>query len=444
MMKINLSKNAEEVINLLTQNGFEAYVVGGAVRDFLLGKSVSDYDIATSALPEETMKVFEGYRVIETGLKHGTVTVIVGGEPFEITTYRIDGSYSDNRHPEKVTFSRKLTDDLSRRDFTVNAMAYNPVDGLVDPFGGVEDLKNGIIRTVGNPDVRFGEDALRILRCIRFASVLGFEIEDGVSESIKRNKWLLKNISAERIFSELKKLICGKYAHVVLEKYPDVITEIIPELSASVGFLQKNIYHVYDVYMHTVKAIEASENNLLVRLALLFHDCGKPLACTCDEKGVRHFRGHEAISAQLAEKALLRLRCDTKTLKTVKKLILYHDYRIKEEKASVKHLLTKLSFDEARLYAKIRYGDMASHAEKYRLDEGFPLRIIAMINEIEENGECVNIKTLAITGDDLLEAGIPKGKIMGEILQALVEETINCNLPNEKEILLKRAKDLSN
>ncbi len=443
MIKMNLSKNAEEVINLLTKNGFEAFVVGGAVRDCLLGKTVSDYDITTSALPEETMRVFEGYKVIETGLKHGTVTVIVNGEPFEITTYRIDGSYSDNRHPEKVTFSREITDDLSRRDFTVNAMAYNPVNGLVDPFGGREDLKNRIIRTVGNPDVRFGEDALRILRCIRFASVLGFEIEEGVSESIRRNRGLLKNISAERIFSELKKLICGKYAHIVLEKYPDVITEIIPELSASVGFLQKNIYHVYDVYMHTVKAIEASNNNLCVRLALLFHDCGKPVACTCDEKGVRHFRGHERVSAQLAEQALLRLRCDTKTLKTVKNLILHHDYRVKEEKSSVKHLLTKLSFEEARLYAKIRYADMASHAKEYRLDEGFPDRIIAMINEIEKNGECVNIKTLAINGDDLIEIGITKGKILGEILQALVEETIDGSLTNEKEMLLKRAKELN-
>ena len=255
---IKLPTNVLLAISMLEKAGYEAFAVGGAVRDSLLGKEASDFDITTSAFPHETKKVFEGFNVIETGIKHGTVTVIFDGEPLEITTYRIDGEYADNRHPSEVTFTKNVEDDLARRDFTINAMAFNPVRGLVDPFGGAEDLKNGIIRTVGDGEKRFSEDALRILRCIRFASVLGFNIEEKTAVNAKKMVSLLDNVSAERIFVELKKLICGKNAGRILLEFPEIITKIVPELQPSLGFDQKSRYHIYDVYTHIAHAVNNS------------------------------------------------------------------------------------------------------------------------------------------------------------------------------------------
>ena len=439
---INLPENVISAINLLENSGFEAYAVGGAVRDSLLGKNASDFDITTSAFPEETKKVFSAFKVIETGIKHGTVTVLFDGEPLEITTFRIDGEYEDNRHPESVVFTRNIKDDLSRRDFTVNAIAYSHKRGFVDFFGGLNDLKKGIIRAVGDADKRFGEDALRILRCVRFASTLGFEIEEETSKSVRKNIHLLDNVSAERIFVELKKMICGKNVGDVFEKYPEVISKIVPELEKSVGFDQKSKYHIFDVYTHTYKSINISENNVILRLALLFHDCGKPYVYTTDEEGFRHFIGHQKESVRLTENALLRLKCDNKTLEMVKTLVLYHDYKLERGKKYIKRFLTKVSFDEARLIIKMKYADMASHAPKCIMSEEERDEFLFWIDELEREGACVSLKTLAVKGDDLFAVGIPKERIMGRVLNNLLELVVEEELPNERNELLKKGKEL--
>lgn len=439
---INLPENVISAINLLENSGFEAYAVGGAVRDSLLGKNASDFDITTSAFPEETKKVFSAFKVIETGIKHGTVTVLLDGEPLEITTFRIDGEYEDNRHPESVIFTRNIKDDLSRRDFTVNAIAYSPKRGLVDFFGGLNDLKKGIIRAVGEADKRFCEDALRILRCVRFASTLGFEIEEETSKSVRKNIHLLDNVSAERIFVELKKMICGKNIGDVFKKYPEVVSKIIPELEKSVGFDQKSKYHIFDVYTHTYKSISVSENNVILRLALLFHDCGKPYVYTTDEAGFRHFIGHQKESVRLAENALLRLKCDNKTLEMVKTLVLYHDYKLERGKKYIKRFLTKVSFDEARLIIKMKYADMASHSPKCIMSEEERDEFLFWIDELELEGACISLKTLAVNGEDLFCIGIPKERIMGRVLNNLLELVVEEELPNERNELLKKGKEL--
>ncbi len=431
-------------ISMLENSGYEAFAVGGAVRDSLMGKEASDFDITTSAFPHETKKVFHGYKIVETGIKHGTVTVLFDGKPLEITTYRVDGEYADNRHPQSVTFTRNIAEDLSRRDFTINAIGYSPKRGIVDPFGGVDDLKSGIIRSVGDSEKRFSEDALRILRCIRFASVLGFDIDSETAKNVVKMAHLLDNISAERVFSELKKLICGKNASAVLKEFPQVITKIVPELSKSVGFDQKSKYHIYDVYTHTYKALEASDDNLYVRLALLYHDCGKPYVYTTDDKGYRHFRGHQQKSAQLAEESLLRLKCDSKTIEKVKTLVTYHDYKLECNKKSIKKFLTKVSFEDARLIIRIKYADMASHAHLYAMSKETKEEYLALVDEIEKSGECVSLKTLAIRGDDLLNMGFDSGEKIGQALKMLLEEVVSETIPNEKNALINRAKVLIN
>lgn len=441
---IKLPKNVLIAISMLENSGYEAFAVGGAVRDSLLGKEASDFDITTSAFPNETKKVFHEYKTIETGIKHGTVTVLFDDEPLEITTYRVDGEYADNRHPQSVTFTRNINEDLSRRDFTINAIGYNPKKGIVDPYNGVNDLKNKVIRSVGDSKKRFSEDALRILRCIRFSSVLGFDIEPDTAKNVVKMAHLLDNISAERIFSELKKLICGKNAAVILKEFPQVITKIVPELSKSVGFDQKSKYHIYDVYTHTYKSLEASDDNLYVRLALLYHDCGKPYVYTTDENGYRHFHGHQPKSAQLAKESLLRLKCDSKTIERIETLVLYHDYKLECNKKSVKKFLAKVSFEDARLIIKIKYADMAAHAPLYAMSEETKEKFLSIIDEIEKDGECVSLKTLAIRGDDLLNIGMCSGVAVGQALQFLLEEVVSETIPNEKNALINRAKALMN
>ena len=439
---IFLSPEVSYAICALENEGFEAFAVGGAVRDSLLGKNASDFDITTSAKPEQIKQTFSSFNVIETGIKHGTVTVIINGASIEITTYRVDGEYDDNRHPRNVIFASNLEDDLSRRDFTVNALAYNPRIGVVDMFDGLSDLKNKIIRTVGNGEKRFSEDALRILRCVRFSSVLGFDIEKNTETAVRKLVGLLENISAERLFSELKKLICGQNAGKIIEDFPEVITKVVPELSKSVGFEQKSKYHIYDVYTHTARAIGESNNNIFVRLALLYHDCGKPYVYTEEASGARHFKGHQEVSAKLAVEGLSRLKCDNKTIKRVSDLVLYHDYPLTSDEKSVRRLLTKLTYEDAKLIAKIRYADMKAHAEQYAFSRDYTEKVISVIDSFKKSGECVNLKTLAVTGDDLLNLGIPKGKKIGEILNILLENVLENNVPNEKRMLLKKAKEM--
>ncbi|MBR5773515.1 MAG: HDIG domain-containing protein, partial [Clostridia bacterium] len=311
-MKIALPACIQYVISTLNDNGYESFIVGGCVRDYLMGKTPHDYDVTTSATPEQVKTCFNNNKVIETGIKHGTVTVLVDGESVEITTYRIDGEYKDNRHPELVTFSKTIDEDLRRRDFTVNAIAYNPEKGFVDLFNGIQDIKNGVISCVGNPDERFNEDGLRILRALRFTSVLDFEISKETSDSIHRNKMLILNVSPERIWTEFKKLLCGKNVRRVLLEYSDVIGVFIPEILDSVGFEQNNPYHCYDVLTHTAHAVENAPDDVVIRLAAFFHDIGKPSVYSEDENG-GHFYSHAKVSEEITNAVLTRLRCDNLT-----------------------------------------------------------------------------------------------------------------------------------
>lgn len=436
-----LPSQVEFALNKLERAGYEAYIVGGCVRDILRGETPSDYDITTSAEPEQTKVVFSGERIIETGLKHGTVTLLKEDTPLEITTYRIDGDYTDNRRPDSVRFTKTLTEDLARRDFTVNAMAYSPKTGITDAFGGEEDLKKGIIRCVGDANRRFNEDALRIMRAIRFASVLDFEIEQKTKESIFKNKNLLKNISVERIAVELLKLLSGKNARKVILDYFEVLEVILPEISGMKGFDQKSRWHVYDILNHTALAVEKSPETLVLRLAALLHDCGKVDSFTVDERGVGHFYGHPEVSYEKAKTALARLKFDNATTAAVLTLIKYHDMPIEPTKPAVKKVLKLLGADLFFKLLDIKRADNLAQNLELTKDVLKTIDNIENIaKEIIKNNECFCLKTLAVTGADLINIGIPTGKELGEKLEFLLDAVINERAENKKEELLKLLK----
>lgn len=430
---MKLPENIKIALDILTGSGFEAYVVGGCVRDMIMGKAPADYDITTNALPNQTVDCFKDYRVIETGIKHGTVTVVLGGENIEITTYRVDGEYLDNRRPENVSFTSSIEEDLARRDFTMNSIAFNPEKGIVDPFGGERDIKNGIIRCVGEADKRFNEDGLRILRALRFASHTGFEIEEDTSKSIKKNKNLINNISAERIFSEFKKLLCGKMAHKVINDYKDVIAVFLPEILPMIGFEQNTKYHHLDVFSHTLKAVENSEADEIIRLALFLHDIGKPAAFYADDEGIAHFKGHAAIGADMARLVLGRLKSDNETKNKVCALIEMHSGGITD----VKKLVSEKGFEFARLLVKVKKADASAKAPQFRnvpeLDEAQ-----WAIDELEKSGKPVFLSDLAVSGKDIILLGA-KGKKVGEILKKLLYAVHSDELENCREELIKKA-----
>ncbi|MBQ1223729.1 MAG: tRNA nucleotidyltransferase [Oscillospiraceae bacterium] len=350
-----------EAMNVLEQGGKEGWLVGGCVRDSLMGKIPHDWDVTTSASPMEMISLFSGYRLIETGLKHGTVTVVISGEQIEITTFRIDGEYRDNRRPSSVSFTSDISEDLSRRDFTVNAMAYSPTSGLCDLFGGREDLEKKLIRCVGDPDKRFGEDGLRILRALRFASVLDFSIHKDTAESVHRNRELLLNISAERIFSEFTKLLCGPGAARILREYPDVIGVFIPEVLLCVGFDQHTPWHNRDVWEHTVTALESVPADPIMRLSMFFHDLGKPESQTLDGS-VAHYRGHPEKSAKIADTVLDRLRSDNFTRKTVRTVVSAHEtvVKMKADKKEVKKMLRRFGVEISKMLILSAKADYAA------------------------------------------------------------------------------------
>ena len=341
-MNLPLSPGAAKALALLQAAGYEAWIVGGCVRDALLGLPPKDYDLTTSALPEETQRVFAAYPRIETGLRHGTVTVLLEGEPLEITTYRVDGAYSDARHPDGVTFTRSLRQDAARRDFTINAMAYAPGWGLQDFFGGQADLARGILRAVGAAEKRFREDALRILRALRFASVLDFTLEGETARAARACAPLLAAVSAERVSGELGKLLCGKAAGRVLRDYPDVLGVVLPEILPMVGLDHRNPHHCYDVWTHTTVAVDHVPPELPLRLALLLHDIGKPDTFSLGEDGQGHFYGHPRRSVELAEGILSRLRFPRRTRERVLTLVRYHDAVLEESPQRVRRWLNKL------------------------------------------------------------------------------------------------------
>lgn len=439
---MDIPNNANLILKALCESGYEAYFVGGCVRDFLMNRPCNDFDITTCAKPLEIEEALnrKGIRYFETGLKHGTVTAVLDGEAFEITTYRTDGEYLDARHPENVVFVSDLGEDLSRRDFTVNALAYNEHNGIVDKFGGIDDIKNGIIRTVGNPDKRFNEDALRIMRALRFASTLGFKIESETADSIHKNAELLKNISAERIYSELMKLLLGVNCEKILLEFKDVIGVIIPELIPCFSCEQNTKWHLYDVYTHIVKSVGFCENKDYLRLAVLLHDIGKPQCKTTDKKMQDHFFGHPQKSVEIASQVLSRLKVSREYTKKILKLIEIHDKKISATDESVKFWLRTLGEDLFFDFMNIKIADMKSHNLQYT-GESLVLfeKIKRLASEIISNNEPYRICDLAIGGNELVELGYQKAQIKDELEKLIVDVSKNPTL-NSKEILIQIAK----
>ncbi len=434
-MDMNIPAPVREITEKLEKNGFEAFCVGGCVRDCIMGLTPSDWDIATSALPDDTERIFADCHLITSGKKHGTVAVIINKTPYEITTYRVDGEYGDNRHPLSVSFTKNIENDLSRRDFTVNAIAYNERTETVDPFGGTEDIYNGIIKTVGDADARFKEDGLRIMRALRFSATLGFNIEKNTAEAIHRNKDLLKNISAERISAELVKLLCGKNAFAVLMEYPDVLSVFIPEIVAAVGFRQYGEKHAYDVWEHTCHTVDTIPADRTLRLTMLLHDLGKVPTHALNEKGDSTFKNHAAIGGEIAKEILTRLKFDKKTVNRVSFLVSNHDFEPPETKIELKRHLSMKTPEDIRTLLTIKKSDRGALSEKYRdISEG-TRRCLEWLGEIEENGECCTVKDLAVNGTDLLQAGVKSNEI-GTALNTLLEAVITEKVKNRKDDLL--------
>lgn len=434
------------LIELIEKAGFEAYAVGGCVRDSIMNKNCHDVDITTSAKPYQTEDIMKknDIKFIETGLKHGTITALVDGEPFEITTYRTDGDYNDNRHPENVEFVTDIKEDLSRRDFTINAMAYNKSDGIVDLFNGQQDINNKLIRCVGNADTRFKEDALRIMRAIRFSSVLSFDIEEKTKKAIFDNKELLKNVSAERIFTELSKLLLGDNAFDVLMRYREVLAVIIPELSPMFDCQQINPWHVYDVWEHTCKAVVSCPKDLKLRMTMLLHDVGKPVKKTTDENGIDHFKGHQQVSADLSHGILKRLKVSNEIYDYVMTLIPIHDITINPERKCVKRWLGRIGEEYLKALLEVKRADkLAQNSEKTQKEIETLDLISEEIHSIIIENEAVSIKDLSVNGFDLINLGI-KGKAIGETLNILLEKVISDELPNDKSILLEYVKSNTN
>ena len=434
---IALPSGAENIIVRLHKFNYKAYVVGGCVRDSILGKTPNDWDICTDATPDKVIEVFADYRIIPTGLKHGTVTIMVNDVPYEITTFRIDGDYSDNRRPDNVEFTTDIVEDLSRRDFAINAMAYNPMAGLIDPFNGLSDIQNKLIRCVGNANDRFNEDALRIMRALRFASTYGFVISEDTSTAIHCNKMLLNNIAKERINTELCKLLYGKGVLEILLNYSDIISTIIPEIKPCIGFNQNNRYHQYTVYDHIAHAVaNYTGSDIVVKVALLLHDIGKPTCYTEDENG-GHFHGHGVPSSKIAKEVVDRLRFDNCSQRSIVELVLYHDAIIEPTTKVVKRWLNKIGEQQLWRLLDIRMADILAHSEGTR--ESRVERCIAIKNiakDIIASRQCFQLKDMAVNGNDVIAAGISQGKQIGETLNWLLNMVINGEVKNDKDELL--------
>ena len=440
---MKLPEDAARALEKLESAGWESYAVGGCVRDTLRGAPPHDWDLCTAAPPEEMKKVFAGERVVETGLKHGTLTLLAPSMPIEITTFRTESGYSDCRHPDSVSFVRDIRADLARRDFTINAMAYSPSRGLRDDFGGREDLKNGVLRCVGEPGERFREDALRILRALRFAARFGLTIEEKTAAALRENRALLRRVSAERIFSELKGILCAPGAGEMLLEFPEVFYVFLPEMAPMLGFEQhRPENHCWDVWGHTARAVDAIAPDPILRLAMFFHDSGKPQTFSRDpDTGRGRFYGHPSAGAALADAALRRLRCDTYTRETVVTLVENHELRTGHSKPALRRLLSRLGEENMRRLLLVRRADAAAHTSEANV------RLSALadederiINELIAEEGCLRVKDLAVTGGDLLALGLPPGPAVGETLSRLLDLVLDETVPNEKEALLTAAR----
>ncbi len=438
-MRINLPPSVEQIIDMLAQAGYAAYAVGGCVRDALLEKIPHDWDICTAATPDEMKQVFSEYRVLDTGLQHGTLTVLLDNDQYEITTFRVDGAYSDGRRPDSVAFVTNVEADLGRRDFTVNAMAYNPRFGLIDPFGGQQDLLGNIIRCVGDPDARFHEDGLRIMRAIRFASVLGFGIQRDTGNSIHRNKALLDRIAKERIHVELSKLLMGDGAKDMLLAYSDVLSQIIPQVGTCIEFEQNNPHHKFPVWEHTAEAVSCAPKDLVVRLTMLLHDIGKPESFTADDAGTGHFYGHADIGAEMAKLILRNLKYDNDTIKSVASLVQHHDVFIAPTARSVRRWLNKLGNQRFAQLLEVKRADAKAQANPEEKLAAIDI-LEEKFQEVMEQQQCFTFKDLAVDGHDIMELGIAQGHQVGEALRFALDQVMEDRVPNEKGAIIRLLK----
>lgn len=436
---VDIPAPVRDILETLEAAGHRAWCVGGCVRDALLGRAPEDWDVTTAARPEETMALF-GDRAVPTGLRHGTVTVRAAAGGVEVTTLRRDGAYRDHRRPESVTFTDSLEEDLRRRDFTVNALAVDLRGTLQDPLGGRADLAAGVLRCVGDPDRRFDEDALRILRGARFAAQLGFAIHPDTAAAIHRNRALLGDIAPERIWTELKKLVTGAHAAEVLRAYPDVIGVFWSEVLPMVGFDQRNRHHCHDVWEHTLHALAAVPPEVELRLTMLLHDIGKPNCFTADEKGQGHFYGHPAESARLAGEMLRRLRADNATTETVVRLVTWHDKNIPRTRSGVARALGKLGERDLRRLLDVKRADNLAQAPEYRSVQGEIDKAEAILDQLLAESACVSLRQLAVNGRDLLALGL-SGPAVGRILRTLLDAVLDETLPNQRAALLAAARN---
>lgn len=436
-MYIQLPDQVHRIIQKLETAGYEAYAVGGCVRDSILGREPNDWDITTSAKPEETKRLFA--RTIDTGIKHGTVTVMLEREGFEVTTYRIDGVYEDSRHPKEVTFTASLEEDLKRRDFTVNAMAYNERAGLVDIFGGLQDIERGIIRCVGDAEERFTEDALRMLRAVRFSAQLGYEIEEGTKCAIRRLAPNLKAISAERIQAELVRLVTSTHPDYLRTAYETGITEqILPEFDLCMETQQNNPHHCYTVGEHILHAMTKTAPDKVLRLAMLFHDIGKPQTLSIDDAGITHNKGHAELGEKMTVRILRRLKFDNDTIHKVSRLVLYHDQEVGLTPGGVRRALHRMGEDIFVMLFAVQYADICAQSDYQREEKLQKLTYKKEIYDgICQRKECLSLKDLAVTGSDLIALGIPAGRQIGAILNELLDLVLEEPERNTREELLR-------
>ncbi len=438
-MTIQLPEKVKYIIDTLIAAGYDAYAVGGCVRDSILGREPDDWDITTSAMPEQVKSLFR--RTIDTGIQHGTVTIMLEKEGFEVTTYRIDGEYEDSRHPKEVIFTPNLTEDLKRRDFTINAMAYNDKVGMVDEFGGIQDLERKVIRCVGNPEERFCEDALRIMRAIRFSAQLGYSIEENTREAITKMAATLQNISAERIQAELVKLVVSDHPYLLKDAYDTGVTNVIfPEFDRMMQTTQNNPHHQYTVGEHVLHAMEEVQKDKVLRLGMLFHDIGKPETKSTDKNGIDHFYRHAAVGQEITRKILRRLKFDNDTINRVTKIVLFHDYKVDLTPSGVRHAIATVGEDVFPYLFLVKRADIlaqSTYQQQKKLDKLTKMQTLYE-NEMEAKN-CVSLKTLAVTGKDLIDAGMQPGKELGDTLDQLLELVIDRPEYNTKEYLINRA-----
>lgn len=443
-VKIKMPGKVNKIIGVLQEAGFEAYAVGGCIRDSLLGRTPNDWDITTSAKPMEVKALFS--HTIDTGIQHGTVTILLDREGFEVTTYRIDGEYEDGRHPKEVSFTGSLEEDLKRRDFTINALAYNETAGLIDIFEGQRDLKDGIIRCVGNAEERFTEDALRMLRAIRFSAQLGYRIEENTLAAIHKLAGNLEKISAERIQTELLKLMVSPHPDYLRTAYECGVTKVFfPEFDLAMETPQNHPHHCYNVGEHILHSLLEIPADKVLRLTMLLHDIAKPQCLTVDEKGITHFHGHEEMGAEMSRVILRRLRMDNDTTDKVCRLVRFHDYGngVAPDRRIVRRAVNKIGEDLFDDFILVKKADLLAQSMYLREEKLSNLAAWdACYREIREAEECVSLRTLAVNGKDLIAAGLQPGRELGDILKQLLDEVLETPEKNEKDYLISRAKEL--